>query len=549
MPDGTRCAVLTDVTERVRRLEMQALVESEERFKAMADGTPLMIWVVDRDGRIQFVNRAYTEFFGVSLESVQKDGWGPLVHPDDREAYVAAMSLSLRERVPFRAQARVRRFDGEWRWVDSHGIPRFSASGEYLGFAGSSPDITDRIDLEARLRANAEELAEANRAKDDFLAVLSHELRTPLNAILGWAQMLTTGGLDRATAERGLEAIVRNAKAEAQLVHDILEVSRVVSGKTRLNVGAVDLVPVIYAALDSVRPAAVSKNIRLIPRIAAAATVINGDADRLQQVVWNLLSNAVKFTPEGGEVRLLLASSGGRFIISVRDTGIGIPAEFLGRVFDRFAQADTSSRRQYGGLGLGLAIVRQLVELHGGTVEAFSEGEGKGSEFVVRLPGPAETGRTEADAAVDTQPESDTQSGSSASGEAFSLAGLRVLVVDDEADARGLAEAVLGQAGAQVVLAGSVREALALLSRGRFDVMLADIGMPNEDGYELIDRVRRLPESAGGRVPAAALTAYGSRNDEARALASGFQLHLVKPVAPGELRAAVAVLAGRLTAG
>ena len=427
----------------------------------------------------------------------------------------------------------------EERFIDLLYQPLFEADGTVSGVLAHGVDITEQV--EARKRAE-----EANRIKDEFLATLSHELRTPLTAILGWANMLRTQQLDADARERAIDVIVRNARAQTQLIEDLLDSSRIITGKLRLDVRSVDLAGVITAAADTVRPAAQAKDLRVQTLLDPGAGPVSGDPDRIQQVVWNLLSNAVKFTPRGGRVQVRLERVGSHVEIIVADTGKGIAPEFLPHVFDRFRQADQKITREHGGLGLGLAIVRQLVELHGGTARAESEGEGRGTTFTVSLPllpvrreaaavAPRVHPAAAASAAPDTCPPE--------------LDGLRVLVVDDEPDTRGLLFAVLASCGADVSLAASAAEALERIGREQFDVLLTDIGMPEEDGYELIRKVRLLPPERGGRVPAAALTAYARAEDRLRALRSGFQTHVVKPVEPEELIAVVANLAGRVASG
>jgi PAS domain S-box-containing protein len=398
---------------------------------------------------------------------------------------------------------------------------------------------------EQAAREEAESLAreaeEANRSKDEFLATLSHELRTPLNAMLGWSQLLRMGNLPDDEFAQGLETIERNARVQAQLVEDLLDLSRIISGKLRLEVGPVDLPATIEAALDSVRPAAEAKGIRLIPVIDTHAGSIRGDANRLQQVVWNLLSNAIKFTPKDGEVQVVLAGADDHAEVSVSDTGEGIPPEFLPHVFDRLRQADASITRKHGGLGLGLSIVRHLVELHGGTVAAQSQGVGRGATFTVRLP-VAGRGREEAVTVARSDERVDEPVAPAAMP---ALAGVHVLVVDDEPDARDLIEHILRQCGAGVTLASSADEAMAAFETRRPDVLLSDIGMPGEDGYSLIRRVRALADEQGGNTPAVALTAFARVEDRDRALREGFQLHVSKPVEPAALANAVAELARR----
>ena len=401
-------------------------------------------------------------------------------------------------------------------------------------------DISDRRAAEAERTHLLDEAREANRMKDEFLATLSHELRTPLNAIVGWAHMLRTGKLDQAAAARAIETIDRNAKVQNQLIEDILDVSRIVAGKFHLEMRPLDLVRIVEAACDTVAPTAATKGVELRqavdPPCSRAAPAI-GDPDRLQQVVWNLLSNAVKFTPKGGTVTVSVRrqDSPAEFEIVVTDTGNGIATEFLPHIFERFRQAGTGARR-HGGLGLGLSIVRHIVEIHGGTVMATSGGEGKGSTFTLRLP-IVETG-------TDGQrvpPVSHEESGLD---ESPRLDGVRVLVVEDEADARHLLAAVLQKRGAHVFMASSAAEALEMLQRERPDVLLSDIALEGEDGYSSSARCAASPRQ-GGRIPAAALTGYGRLEDRMRALSAGFQLHAAKPVEPAELVAVVASLAGK----
>jgi PAS domain S-box-containing protein len=394
----------------------------------------------------------------------------------------------------------------------------------------------ERKRAEEEVRAAYEEARAANRAKDEFLATLSHELRTPLSAIVGWTHMLRSGQLDSATASRAIETIDRNARVQTQLISDILDVSRIVSGKLHLDVRPVELASAITAALDTVRPSADAKGVTLVSSLEPAAMPVSADPDRLQQVVWNLLANAIKFTPRGGRVELRLRRADSHAEMQVQDTGPGIPRAFLPHVFERFRQADGSSTRAHGGLGLGLAIVRHLVEAHGGTVRADSAGEGQGSVFTVRLP---IMGQEPVPAVVAQEGAVETLARS------MDLVGLRVLVVDDEADTREMVGAILKSQGAEVEAAGSAEEAVAALLKTRPHILVSDVEMPGQDGYDLIRKVRRLAPEEGGRTPAAALTAYARPEDRMRALMAGFQIHVPKPVQPAELVAVVASLSGR----
>ena len=388
----------------------------------------------------------------------------------------------------------------------------------------------------ARLYSDAQD---ANRLKDEFLATVSHELRTPLTAILGWAQMLRGGTLDEATGQRALGSIERNAKFQSHLIEDLLDISRISTGKLRLDVRPLELAPIIEAAVDAVRPAADAKAIRLEKTIDWKAGLISGDSDRLQQVVWNLLTNAIKFTPRDGCVRITLQRRNAHVQIDVTDTGQGISPEFLPYMFDLFRQGDSSITRSHGGLGLGLAIVRHLVEMHGGSVQAQSEGEGKGATFVVMLPmiGIPMGDNGHKDKAVDVSRDGVSME------RVPELKGVSVLIVDDEPETRDLLVEVLSRCGAEVRASSSAHDALEALQSWKADVLVSDIGMPGEDGYDLIRKVRTMDADHGGCIPAVALTAYARGEDRIRALSAGFQMHVSKPVEPVELAAVVASFA------
>jgi signal transduction histidine kinase len=402
-------------------------------------------------------------------------------------------------------------------------------------------EIAERLRAEAEreallarekvLRAEAEELS---RLKDEFLATMSHELRTPLNAIFGWITLLRTRRLDESTQERALETIERNARAQKRLIEDLLDVSRIVTGKVALELVTVDPRRVVEAALETMHPAAQAKGLKIVPLLDTNAGTVRGDFARLQQVVCNLLSNAIKFTDSGGQVEVCLARRNGEVEISVSDSGQGIKPEFLPLVFDRFRQEDGSISRRHGGLGLGLAIVRHLVELHAGSVDAHSDGEGRGARFIVRLP--------LREAGVPARP---TESGAGGLVTPAMLTGLRLLVVDDDPGARELIGGMLEGFGAEVSLAENGQAALTLLLSLRPDVLIADLGMPAMDGYALIEQVRALEPEFGGQTPAVAVTAYASPQDRLRALQAGYQNHVAKPVEADELAIVIASLAGR----
>ena len=388
-------------------------------------------------------------------------------------------------------------------------------------------------------RAYAEQ---ANRLKDQFLATVSHELRTPLNAILGWARLLQSGRIDQATAGHALSVIERNAKAQAQLIDDLLDVSRIISGKLRLNLSPVETAPLVEAALDAVRPAADAKGIRLRTNISVHVGPVPGDPDRIQQIVWNLLSNAIKFTPNEGDVFVSVERNNSNVEITVRDTGLGIRSEFLPFVFDRFRQADSSVTRTHSGLGLGLAIVRHLVELHGGTVHAESDGENQGATFKVCFPvlgaKPEEVDQDESSLKTGLQSAIPFDN-------ANSLHGLRILIIDDDRDSLDLLVTVLQHCGAQVVTASSASEGLEAVSTVKPDIVISDIEMPHEDGYAFMRKLRSLPGNQGGQIPSVALTAHAKAEDRMRALAAGFHIHVPKPVEPAELLVAIKSLRER----
>ena len=389
----------------------------------------------------------------------------------------------------------------------------------------------ERVSLLRREQAARLEAEAANRLKDEFLATLSHELRTPLNAIMGWAHVLGQSAGDRPTVQRAAEVIRQNAASQAQLIEDILDVSRIVGGRLALDARPVHLRGVIEDAIDALAPASAAKNIR-IERLLKDGVMIHGDRDRLQQVVWNLVSNALKFTPKGGRVEVELLEEDEDALIRVTDTGIGISEEFLPFVFDRFRQADSSMSRRHSGLGLGMAIVRHLVELHGGTVSAESEGEGRGATFRLRLPRRAEVATAEVLAPpLERREEAVTN--------LEHLNGVHVLIVEDDTDSRNVLALLLQKLGASVEAVPSAREAVARVSSRRPDVLVSDIGMPEEDGYSLIRKLRQMPADSQKKLPAIALTAYARRQDAEAAIGAGFDCHLPKPVAPAELIRAI----------
>jgi PAS domain S-box-containing protein len=429
--------------------------------------------------------------------------------------------------------------------------PVKDSQGAVLGVNAVVMDITERKQFEETLerllsheKASREAAEAANRLKDDFLATISHELRTPLTAIVGWTSMLLTGTLRASQAHHALEAIDRSARSQAELIADILDMSRIVSGRLRLDVRPVEIESVLQAAIDVIGPSAQAKRIVLTVVMDAGRRMVLGDANRLQQAIWNLLSNAVKFTNEGGQIEARLAVASGQAEISVIDSGIGIEPQFLPYLFERFRQADSSSTRRYGGLGLGLAIVRNVVEMHGGSVSALSPGKGQGTTFKITLPLMVGTDAPRAEGPVH-ESTADTHSVGSPGEKSHALDHVRVLVVEDDPDTLDLLKVVLDHSGAEVVTAASVPEAIDAFEHWQPDVLVSDLAMPEQDGYQLIGQVRSRPPDRGGNTPAVALTAYARSEDQKRSLAAGFQIHLAKPVAPVELITAVASLSGR----
>jgi PAS domain S-box-containing protein len=546
VPENSRVALLfNNITERKRaELEREQILRQLEteraRLNYLFEKAPAFVATLRGENHVfDLTNPAYLQLIGhrnmtgkpvrEALPEIEGQGFFELLD----NVYQTGEPFIGKE-MPVEIQ---REPDGELekRFVDFVFQPIFETDKLVSGIFVHGVDITEQV--ESRRQAES-----ANRLKDEFLATLSHELRTPLNAILGWSQILQNRNLGENDTQKALTTIERNARSQSQLIDDVLDVSRIVTGKLRLNVRAVDLPGVITAAVDAARPGAEAKNIRLQTLLDPDAGPISGDPDRLQQVVWNLLSNAMKFTPKNGRVQVRLERVNSHVEIVVSDTGKGIEPEFLPYVFDRFRQSDGSMTRRHGGLGLGLAIVRQLVELHGGTVSVSSAGEGSGATFTVSLPilpmrqeSVSETPRVhptaESGASLDCPPE---------------LSGLRVLLVDDEADSRDLLNLILYSCGADVVLATSAIEALETIRNEKFDVIISDIGMPDEDGFSLIKKIRELSNEEGGDVPAIALTAYARAEDRVKALRSGFQMHVAKPVEPAELVAIVANLAGRM---
>ena len=493
------------------------------------------------DGTISSWNPAAQRLFGYAAEEAIGRNISLIVpHEHRHEEDMILGKIRRGERVDHLETVRTRK-DGASIYVELTISPVKSSEDVIVGASTIVRDVSDRMSIELQRNAllvreqEARAAAETgNRSKDEFLAVLSHELRTPLNAVYGWARMLQLGKLDEETSTRALDAIVRNANMQVQLIDDLLDVSRVMNGKMRLDIRPVELQEVVERALDAVRPVALAKGVRLESDLDPRGGKINGDEGRLQQIVWNLVTNSVKFTDAGGLVQVRLRHVNGSMEIVVRDTGQGIPAHVLPFVFDRFRQWDSSSTRAHSGLGLGLALVKHLTELHRGTVSAESDGLGKGATFRVTFPPAVATPLVSSPPEVRADVAPPTQ---------VRLEGVRIVTVDDDPDALALAAAILSNAGAQVRTCRSAAEAFAVFREWRPDVLVSDIEMPGEDGYSLIRRVRALDEESGARTPAVALTAYGRMEDRMRTLAAGYSMHVPKPLDPDEFTAIIASVA------
>jgi PAS domain S-box-containing protein len=549
----TSASLARSIENTLERFAIQReLKRREERLRLALEVACMGCWDWDiQADQVRWTDDLYP-LFGVAPERFQGNvaAFYATLHPDDLARVQQAVAATVERGAPYEIEFRVVHPDGSVRWAASKAKLLRDAEGRPRALTGVDMDITARKEVEARREAllAAEQAARAEaerlgRMKDEFLATLSHELRTPLNAILGWTGLLQGRMGDEALQRKALGVIDRNARLQAQLIDDLLDMNRILSGKLRLSPLPTSLASVAQAAVETVRPTADAKGIELAIDLHPGSGVVYGDPARLQQIVWNMLSNAIKFTARGGVVRVALARSDEGFALSVSDTGPGIAPDFLPHVFERFRQADAGAARHHGGLGLGLAIVRQIAELHGGTARVASEGIGQGSTFTLTLPSLEDSAPFDAAlppsgerAHVSTAPPSDELP-------ALALSGIRVLIVDDQPDAREFLERLLAERGALVTVAASAAEALAHLELAAPDVLVADIGMPDVDGYELIRRVRRRERSRGGAVPAVALTAFAREVDRERALAAGYEEHVPKPVEPSVLFAVIARLA------
>ncbi len=528
----------------------RSLHDSEAKFRQLANTIPQLAWMANPDGWIFWYNERWYEYTGTTLEQMQGWGWEDVHDPVELKRVSVTWKAALAGGQPWEDEFPLRRHDGEFRWHLSRALPLRDGEGRIVLWFGTNTDITDQrrlaeergllLENERAARAEAEHVG---RMKDEFLATLSHELRTPLNSILGYATLMRMAKMSETEIQNAIATIERNARLQAQLIEDLLDMNRIISGKVRLEIQSVNLAEIVEASVDTVRPSAEAREIRLQKIIDPVAGPIRGDPGRLQQVVWNLLTNAIKFTPKGGKVQVVTERVNSHIEITISDSGQGISAEFLPYVFDRFRQADASTSRRHGGLGLGLSIVRHLVELHGGSVQAHSPGEGLGSTFIVSLP--VTVVHQPLDPVARQHPTTPRFKPYECN---VDLSGIRVLVVDDEPDATALVERVLTECKALVTKAGSSREAILILLQQEFDVLISDIGMPVEDGYLLIQKVRELTNK-NKDIAAVALTAFARSEDRQRAALVGFQTHLAKPVEAAELVAVVANLSKRHPVG
>ncbi|HYR57094.1 MAG TPA: ATP-binding protein, partial [Chthoniobacteraceae bacterium] len=511
--------------------------------EAVAD----FVWSADPGGKPISINARALAYFGKTREELSREGGWDFIHAGDQPMVAQMFRDAASSGEPCRFEARLRRHDGTFHWFAFRAVPIKNRDGQIVKWIGTSTDIDDRkrIELEreqllAGERRARSEAEHTSRMKDEFLATLSHELRTPLHAITGWLHLLGGGGVEQEELREGLEVIARNTRLQTQLIEDLLDMNRIITGKLRLDVQSVKLPQVIDAALASIRPSAEAKGIRLNSMLDPRTAAVRGDPARLQQIIWNLLSNAVKFTPKGGRVDVLLERIESHVEITVSDSGAGIAPDFLPHIFERFRQADATTTRRHGGLGLGLAIARQLAELHGGTIVAASSGEGRGATFRVVLPLPAaqqQEGHERIHPAA---------GGEGEAGMAAQLDGVKVLVVDDEIDSREIVCRILKNCGAEVVTVASAGEALdALRTSDGFAVLVSDIGMPEMDGFEFLRQLRSSDVPAARTIPAIALTAFARSEDRRRAMQCGFDMFVSKPVDAPELAAVVERCAAR----
>lgn len=524
--------MVRNITRRRRREQDEH--DKKQRYRALVDGFPLPVWVIGPDGRLQFVNSVFDVFFGPPGTHDPAVMWSRLLHPEDSEAFNYGMQQASAQRSELTTLVRGRRVDGQWRWLEVSVVPRYSRLGRFLGMAGNSRDVTDRRELELAneqlLRAErvARSVAESTaRLKDEFMATISHELRTPLTTVLGWSEMLLQRMLPNDPNYKGLKVIATSAQALKRLIGDMLDLSGMLLGKLKLDMEILDFASEVRDAVRSLDVSASERRLEVRMHLPTVDCPILGDQTRVQQVLWNLLSNAAKFTDEGGVIDIILDKQADNYRLRIHDSGVGIAAEFLPHLFSRFRQADGTTTRRYGGLGLGLSIVQQLVDLHGGTVTAASPGIGEGATFTVLLPALARSGQP-----VRSRRGSRRTVVQAVGTDSDTLANLRLLLVDDQKEILEFLRQSLERHGAQVHTASSAAEALRMIGgsdHGRYDVVLSDIGMPGMDGYGMVRTIREdlgLPASV---LPIIAVTALARSDDRQRALENGFQAHVTKP--------------------
>jgi len=517
------------------------LKESEARFQRMADSSSILISLTNAEGKATWFNKPWLNFTARSMERELGDGWQEDIHPEDLSRISPLRQKHLASHEAYELDFRLRQGSGNYRWVLEQATPLFGVGEEFLGYVRACLDIHERKESEQRIEAllKSEQAARAEaehtaKLKDEFLATVSHEMRTPLTAMLGWVQLLRKGNLSGAAVPQALETIERNARAQTKLIDDLLDMSRILSDHLKLDIQSLNATVLVEGAVAEAAPAAAAKGVNLQAIPSPEPITLAADSMRLQQILRNLLNNAIKFTPSGGTVTMSTHQMDGAVRFDVNDTGEGIDQEFLPHVFESFRQQDSSTARRHQGLGLGLSIARQLAELHGGTLEAFSEGDGRGSTFSLTLP----LGLVDEHPRVE-RPAIKPESGDS-DANLPTLLGAKILVVDDDDDARELLRSILAQHGASVRTAASAVEAIQQFDSRTPDVLVSDIGMPHEDGYQLIRRIRARDADHGGKVPALALTAFARTDDRRRAIGAGFHMHLAKPVEPSELVTVVA---------
>ena len=508
-------SIVQDISD--RQVSQQALEQREYELELITEVIPQQIWTAGEDGHIDYINQRWKNYTGLDLAQMKTRGWATIVHPEDLPTIRNRWIQSIRTGEKFDMEVRLRDSEGTYRWFLSKARPLRNKRGEITTWYGTNTNINRIKELEEKLRQQTQDLIKANQLKDDFLAIVSHELRTPLNPILGWSQLLAGGRLDPDKIAQGLTIIERNAKLQAQLIDDLLDVSRILRGKLKLKITPLNLEFIIRSAISTVLLAASAKSIEIETRLESNVGQVLGDAGRLQQIVWNLLVNAIKFTPANGRIFVKLKRASARAVIEIKDTGRGIEPEFIPYAFDRFRQESSANTREFGGLGLGLAIVKHLTELHGGTVGVSSPGLGKGATFNVKLP--LMNISISESIKIDSLDQSLQQN---------RFDGSTILVVDDEADSLDILTLVLEQEGAEVISTASAQAALKVFAQKTPDLIVSDIGMPDTDGYAFIKEIRKLPQ--GQNIPAIALTAYAGEIYTRQSLNSGFQKHIDKPI-------------------